>query len=118
MEIKLDDVKFHEVFTAAIMQTLDENKRNELIKGAIQALMSKKNDSYSSKTMLQDAFEWALRDVAQQQIKDFLSTDKTVTDAITNLIKDAVTKITTDSRDKTVSKIAEQIISGLYDKSY
>ena len=118
MEIKLDDLNFQEVFSAAIMQTLDEKKKDELIKGAVQFLMSKSDGRYSSKTPLQDAFEQALHLKAREYMANFIDTDPTIKEAIIGLIKDAVTKITTDARDKTVSKIADNIISGLYSDRY
>lgn len=118
MEVKLDNLNFQEVFSAAILQSLDNGKKEELIKGAIQSLMTKNGNSYSSKTPLQEAFERALYERAKDYIASYIDTDPTVKKAILDLINDAVVKITTDAREKTVGKIAEKIIEGLYSDKY
>ena len=119
MEIKLDDLNFQEVFNAAIIKTLDEKKKDELIKGAISYLMSEGDSTYGNdKTPLQHAFEDALQQKAREYIADFIDKDPTVKEAIIGLIKDAVVKITTDNRDKTVGNIADKIIEGLYNDRY
>lgn len=116
MDIKLDNINFQEVFTAAIVQSLDENKKQELLKGAVASLFQK--SEYSKKTKLQEAFESAMQQKAIEYIKDFIDTDPQVKESIFGLIRDAVVKINSEARDKTVGKIAEKIIEGLYSEKY
>lgn len=118
MEIKLDNLNFQEVFTTAIMQTLDTEKKEQLIKGAIQYLVGVPKDSYSKKSPLQDAFEMALHRETLAVAQAFLRDNEEVTKAIEGLIADAVKKITVDAREKTVDKIADKIIEGLYSDKY
>jgi hypothetical protein len=118
MEIKLDSINFQEVFTAAIMQSLDSDKKEQLIKGALQFLITKPSSGYQSKSPIQDAFEMALRAETIQVARDYLKNSEEVTKALEGLIVDAVKKITTDARDKTVDKIADKIIEGLYSDKY
>lgn len=118
MEIKLDNLNFQEVFTAAIMQTLDADKKEQLIKGALQFLLSKTNDRYNNKTPLQDAFEIALRAETINVARDYLKDNEEVKAALEGLIVDAVKKITTDAREQTVDKLADKIIEGLYSDKY
>ena len=49
---------------------------------------------------------------------EFLKTDESVNKMIEGLISDAVKQINGDGRDKTVRKIAEKIIEGLYSQGY
>ena len=118
MQVKLDAVDFQEVFTAAILQSLDEGKKEELIKGALTFLLNKSSDSYSKKSPLQDAFETALRAETITFAREYISKDETLKESIQGLIQESVLKITTDAREKTVDKIAEKIIEGLYSDKY
>lgn len=77
-------------------------------------MMTPDRNSYSkSETPLQYAFRNAMRTVAEDECVKILSEDKTVTENIQGLIRDAVNKIFTDGRDATVGKIADKIIEGL-----
>lgn len=118
MEIKLDNLNFQEVFTAAIMQTLDAEKKDQLIKGAMQFLLSKPGNSYSSTTPLQDAFQSALREETTKVAREYLNSNQEIQKSLEGLIVDAVKNITVDAREKTVQKIAEKIIEGLYSDKY
>ncbi len=119
MEIKLDNVNFQDVFTAAILQTLDTEKKEQLIKGALQYLMSQPNNKYgNNKTPLQESFETALRAETITFAREYLKDNKEVQSALEGLIVDAVKKITVDARDKTVDKLADKIIEGLYSDKY
>lgn len=120
MEIKLDTVDFKEVFNAAIIKTLDEEKKNALIQGALNHLTTRPdNNGYrKGKTPIEDAFEMALNQVAREKIEEFLKTDESINKTIEKLISDAVSKINGDRRENTVSKIADKIIEGLYSDKY
>lgn len=118
MEIKLNDLNFQEVFTAAIMQSLDNDKKEELIKGALQYLMTKGSGYNDKKTPLQEAFEIALRSETINVAKEYLSNNAEIKEVLNGIIRDAVTKIATDNREKTVEKVADKIIEGLYSEKY
>lgn len=119
MEIKLDTVDFKEVFNAAIIKALDDEKKNALIQGALSHLTTKPSNGYGKqKTPIENAFEMALNKVARDKIEEFLKTDDSVNKMIEGLIADAVKQINGEGRDKTVSKIAEKIIEGLYSERY
>ena len=121
MKIELENINMQELFSAALLQAMSEEQRGILIKDAIQFLMTPKDGGsfYGSKiTPLQEAFRVAIRDVAQKDIADYLTTDVKVKEAIMGLIKDAVEKMVNDNRQQTVNTLCEKIIEGLYKDKY
>lgn len=112
MDIKLDGVDFEKVFQAAIIQSLDAEKQAILIKGALEFLF-KKSSSYGSTSPLEQAFNGAMRQCAQEYVKEVLENELEVKQKIQTLIKEAVEKMYTDGRMITVDKICNAIIDGI-----
>ena len=77
IKVDLSGINFQEIFSAALMQQLDQEKKDALIKQAVQFLMTPQSNSYYGKnvTPLQEAYNGAMRNVAQEHIKAFLEKD-------------------------------------------
>lgn len=118
MQLNLNDFDFKEIFAAAIVQSLDKEKRDIIIQNSITQLLSvPKDNSYYGKnqlTPLQEAFNQAMHIKAKQYVVEYLDTDPSVKERLQGLVKEAIETIWNKNRDKTVEKIANGIISGMY----
>lgn len=117
MDIKLDEQMMHGLVSEALLKTLDEEKRNLLIMGAIKHLLSPvKGSSLYDKdrvSPLQEAFQYALRNEAQKWVAERLSTDEALKTQINSLLTEALTQVMETNREKTVASIAEAITKGM-----
>lgn len=98
----------------AMMQALDQNKRDELIMKALEALVAPQRNSYMHRddpSPLEEAFKSAVRDLAHSIVKEMVNTDEIRT-KIRALISSAVEKMTADS-DRLSGKMAEAIVSAM-----
>lgn len=68
MDIKIDTAQMQELIGQAVFASLDQAKRDILIKGAIEHLVTKDQSgrySYDRTSPIEEAFRRAVRDVAQ-----------------------------------------------------
>jgi hypothetical protein len=119
MEIKVDGAMLHDVVSAAILRSLDERQREDMIKAAIASLLTPK-DSYGGSrraTPLQDAFFSAMRTVAERICTETLANDAAVAVRIKALIAEALERVLVDKRENMIDKLAVAIAAGLaYDR--
>lgn len=123
MDIKLDQEQMTTVVSAAILKSIDEDQRNVLIEGAIKHLLTRppSNNGYGSnqrESPLMDAFNSAAAHVAHKLAEEMISGDETLKGKIKSLISDAFEKVFTESREKTVGKIADAIVAGMHSDKY
>lgn len=114
MDITLDKEMVKSVVSAAILQMLDAQKREALIKEAIQHLLSPGTDSWNrGRSPLQEAFANACRLIAVEIAKEMLEKDEQVKARIRELILEAYMRVTEQNREKTVQRIAEALERGM-----
>lgn len=115
MEIKLDSQQLQELMAQAVFASLDEVKRDVLIKGAIQHLITKPhgNGYYDRTSPIEDAFRAAVRQVAEKIANDMLNNDADLTAKIRALVNEALVRLMDTNREKTVEKIADAIAAGM-----
>lgn len=120
MDLKLDPETLKDVVSAAILKSLDEGKRDALIEGAIKYLLTPQGGSgyHKAESPLQTAFNQAVHVVAIQIAKETLEKDATVSANIQALLTEAFTKVMGENREKTVSSIADAIVTGLTKREY
>lgn len=117
MQVNLESIDFKEIFSAAIVDKLDKESKDTLIKQALHYLLTPSAYGYGRLTPMQEAYNNALRYKAEEYVKEFIDSDTSIKETIKGIITDAVNKIMTDNREKTVSKVAEKIIEGLYNSN-
>lgn len=116
MDIKLDTPQLRELLAQAVMASLDEVKRDMLIKGAIEFLVTKDTSggySYNRRSPIEDAFNYAVRDVAQKTANDMLTNDSGLQEKLRALVNEALVRLMETNREKTVEKIADAIAAGM-----
>ena len=115
MDIKLDLDQIKELVSESIYASLDEQKKETLIKGALIHLLTPTGNSvYSPKTSpLEDAFNRAIFICAREISTDLLSKNEETKQKITGLLMEALTKITETNREKTIDRLANAITDGL-----
>lgn len=116
MDIKLDTPQLRELLAQAVLASLDEVKRDMLIKGAIEFLVTKDTSGgygYNRKSPIEDAFNYAVRDVAQKTANDMLTNDSGLQEKLRELVNEALVRLMETNREKTVEKIADAIAAGM-----
>jgi predicted YcjX-like family ATPase len=117
MKLDLNDDQLQSVVAAALMHHIDQDKRDLLIKDALQYLITPKDSAYGSRekvSPLVQAFRSAMDTVATAMIRKDLEGNEQVAQAIKGLIAEAVHKMEHDNREQTVSRLAQKIVEGIY----
>lgn len=120
MDIKLDDAGMKALVSEAILQSLDAQKRDALIKEALAYLLEPKRDAYGSRlTPLQDAFREAVSNFARRTVEEMFEKETAIRDDVLKLIKDSWAALMSDQRyPKLVTKFGEAISSALTGRDY
>lgn len=116
MEVKLDTAGMQMLVEKAIFDGLTPEKREDLLRGAIQALMARtSSSSYNSPTVLQQTFNDAARRVAEKIATDHLETDPEFQTNVKKLFADVAEKLFTggESYEKLTEMMAQTIRSAL-----
>lgn len=117
MDIKLDEQMMHGLVSEALLKTLDEEKRNMLIVGAIKHLLTPvEGHGYGGSKQpspLQFAFQNAVRVTAERLTLERLSSDSELKEKINGLLTEALAQVMETNREKTVNAIAEAITKGM-----
>lgn len=117
MDVKLDANSVRELVSEALLRQLDEQKRDELLKGAIAHLITpvKGQGLYGrdEPSPLARAFNGAVEHAAQSIVRETLANDEAFKAQIRGLITDAVVTLETDNREARVRKLADAIARGL-----
>lgn len=115
MEIKLEDQQLKSLIGEAIFQSMDDQKRDALIKEAIYYLVTPKSSNYSGKmsSPLEDAFKQALYGITRDILADQLKNDPTVSDAVHGLLAEAVQRVFITGREETLRRVEIGIIDAL-----
>lgn len=113
MDIKIDTPQMRELLAQAVFASLDEVKRDVLIKSAIQHLVTQNTDRYDRTSPIENAFNYAVRDVAQKIAAEMLTNDSSVQEKIRALLNEAMVRLTETNREKTVEKLADAIAAGM-----
>lgn len=115
MEIKFDEKQLKEVVSEAILTSIDSQKRDILIKSAIQSLLEKTRSGgyYSDETVLERAFREAAYETAKQIVHEMLEKDETVMQKMRSIVADGVFLALDKNRSETVANVAHSITSAL-----
>lgn len=97
LDLKLDGDVIRKLVSEAVLRTLDDNKREILIKGAIESLLKPVGERYGATSPLQDAFNQAIRDVARDLAREELAKDPRLKDKIRELFEAAWLKLTAET---------------------
>ncbi len=113
MEIKLDQATIQGIVGEALLVSLTQEARDILVKGAISHLLSRTGMNGNGPSVLQQAFNGAVRDVAEKMAHEHLKDNVELETAIKGMIADAVTMLTVTNREKTVEQLAATIAKGI-----
>lgn len=96
----------------AMMQALDQQKRDELIRRAIETLLTPASSNYGrGKSPLQDAFDMAVQSTAREIISEMLTTEN-VRDQIRTMCGKAFQAMATDDGEL-ASGMARAIVDAI-----
>lgn len=114
MNIQLDPETLKSIVAEAIMASLDDKKREALISGAISHLLTPNTERYGSqKSPLDDAFRYAVQQVAQKIATEMIANDEVVKTKIRTLLNEAMLRVMETNREATINKLANAITEGM-----
>lgn len=115
MNINIDPKDLESLVSEAILRSLDQEKRDILIKDAIQHLIAPQRNGYGQgqgSSPLQQAFREAVAVVARQECEKALAGDPEVASKIRGLITEAIARVlSSDRREQVVSDMAMNLTS-------
>lgn len=122
MDVRIDDNAMNSLVAKAVFDGLTEERRADLIKGAITDLLARRQKSgYSDgKSKLQEAFDNAVYTAARDYAEKALATDPVFQGQIKSLFADVAAKLFDDfdGRLELVSSIAHTIRNALAKDRY
>ncbi len=114
MKVDLDGLDLTGICSAAIVQSLDENKKDAMIRGAIEYLFNPKEGAYSKRPPIQEAYEQAVRQETIKLLREELTKNGTLDDRIASVLREAINRaFSAENRETMINKIADQISQGL-----
>ena len=114
MELKLDSENLKVVVTAAIVESLGEDGKNELISSAIAHLLEdhKNHGRVTGKTVLQWRFDEAVAHAAQEIATELLKQEPWST-KLNELVKEGFDKALEDAEESIRTRISNGITRAL-----
>lgn len=110
--LNLNDNQLNAVIAKAIIDTMTPDRQAELLTNAVSSLINKKaSDRYDSPTVIQNAFNNAVADVARQVATEKVNSDPDMRAAIDKLYLDSWKKLT--EGDGTYALLTEKISSAM-----
>lgn len=105
----MKDIDFNALVAEATLKMLDEEKKDALIKAALESLITSK-DTYSKKTKLQEIFEVAVYEIAKQKAKELVSNSE-VQIKIGEIIQQGLEKMLKDDKlEELTANIADLVV--------
>lgn len=112
LTLNIPEEQMKEFVSEAILRTIDDKTRDTLIAEAMRYLLTKEsNRGYGTgRSPLQEAFDYALINVARELVRDMLTADEKVMGALRAVIVTATEKALVVKRDETIDNITNAIV--------
>lgn len=119
MKIDLgDSEQLKAIMSAAIFQSLDDVKKEAMIKQAIAHLLAPGEPVYQGgkrrPSLLEEAYQWAVETHAKRMAHEILEQDDTVKGQIRSLLSEAMERALVTHREATVERLANALGDGLW----
>lgn len=114
MKIDLDGPQLKEAVAAAVLQSLDEQKKGELITDAIKFLLTPEKGQYGRETVapITEAFRQACHTLAFERCKELLKGEAELWAKLDAVIREAVDNaLKGEQREKLVSNIQSAVVA-------
>jgi hypothetical protein len=110
LNLSLDDT-LKALVVKAVFDSVPQAKREELLKAAIEKLLTPERDAYSKreKTPLQELFEQAVYGHAREVVSKMLADDPKFKEQLEGVFRDACKKVFEEQREVTVTNMASAI---------
>jgi FKBP-type peptidyl-prolyl cis-trans isomerase (trigger factor) len=119
MTIQLDPVALREATTQAIMGILTPEVRAQLIQQSITAILKPSTDNWNrDKSPLQEAFNRAVQEVAQEEAKRVIAGDPVIALKLAQMLREVADKVLSTDHEKFVERMAESFVSSIKSRDY
>lgn len=118
--INLDDNAMKDLIAKSIIDALTPERRDALIADAIKMLLaSKTGDRYDARSQLQQAFDYAVRQVAERVALEELAKDDGLKTKMRELMMAGWERMVAgENQEKLVNKIAESLTRAIGGRDY
>ncbi len=116
MQITLDQELVKSVVSEAILKSLDDQKREAMIQGAIKHLITPSSDRYGygqKLTPVEEAFREAVRTVCAKLAQDLIENNEDVKTRIRDLLTESMERVLTSNREVTIARVSNALIDGM-----
>lgn len=115
MQLQLDDGQLKSLISEAILQSLDEQKKDALIKASLQHLLTEESVNYGSKrpSPLEQAFRHAANDVAREVAREQLLNNADFKSQVQKLMQEAMNIVFEKKAEAIADKLGDAIANGL-----
>jgi len=114
-----DDTAMKALVVEAMFKSLDEGKREALIKGAIAALITPTNKGHGyygpNKSPLEDAFNDAIQQVARELVFETVRAEGPIRDRLKALCAAALEKLVLTDEGQLATELATAIVRAIRD---
>lgn len=100
----LKNLNMDEIVTSALMSALTDEARDKLVEG-IMSYLSSSTGGYSSKTVIQEAFNNAIRSTIQEKMHEIVSKDDAVMNEIEKCVAEATQKFIGMDKEELIKKL-------------
>jgi hypothetical protein len=109
MNLQFTDEQFKEVVGKALLDAMDQSKKDALIKDALVYLITPKGNGYNPTSPLQESFRSAVYTVATRILEEKLTQDSDALKQISQCVDLAFKKVTQENRDELINNLARAI---------
>lgn len=113
----LKELNLEAVVDAAIFSALTKEAKDKLVEGILKYLSSS-SGSFTSKTVIQDAFEQALRQPIYKKMSEIIEADPQVMDEITKCVTEATKRFISLDKEGLIQTLANTMSSALSKDRY
>jgi len=114
MKLELDDAQIRATVVDAVLRSIDENKQQELIKGALAYLLKPGDDCrYGKKPPLEAIFDDACADVAKEICAQQLRDNPEIRERLNEVVLAVTNKIVDKSWPEACDKLADSLVHEL-----
>lgn len=113
LTINLDPVVLREATTQALMGVLTPEVRDRILEKAISNILNPGSGWDSSRSVLQIAFDDAVKNVARQCAEEYVKSDEGIMARLKDLVRKTADKLFNINADELADKMAEAFVRSI-----
>jgi len=115
-QMTINDDRLQDLAASAVVAAMGPEEREALIANALKDLMTNKERGYgfNRTSPLHDAFSRAMTARAETIAKEIIEADESITEQVTEMVREAINRVVVRDREATITKIAQAVERALF----